>query len=67
MSYGASNRVEEGSVCPLCGKGILVLEKHEDCYCHVSPPCDYCIEYGLECTECGERPHSETGEPEGAK
>lgn len=37
--------------CPNCG-GALVAEPG-DCSCHISPPCNACIEAVLVCEECG--------------
>lgn len=35
--------------------GIIELEDGEDCACHLSAPCHYCMERRLVCSECGER------------
>ena len=45
---------EEGSKCNREGcNGIIELPLVEECYCHISPPCNACIENKLQCTECG--------------
>jgi len=45
---------EEGSRCPdvFC-TGTLELPKAENCSCHISPPCNACIEVVPTCNECG--------------
>lgn len=48
-------KYEEGDACPLCGdKGELNYNEVTNCYCHISPPCHYCIEQPLVCNYCGE-------------
>ena len=51
----------EGQACPLlvvgsasvpCS-GTLELAPPDDCSCHISPPCNSCIERHLVCTVCG--------------
>lgn len=51
----SQTKLEEGDVCPNCGEGTLEYVTHEDCYCHSSPPCHYCIEQPLKCNNCGVR------------
>jgi hypothetical protein len=48
-------RLAEGATCPACREGTMDLPPHPDCYCHTSPPCDYCTESALACPECGWR------------
>lgn len=57
MSTPATERLEEGSPCPDedCG-GTLEFVAHENCLCHIRPPCDSCTYNGLKCDKCGERP-----------
>lgn len=45
----------EGANCPHedC-KGTLQLEEVTGCSCHISPPCDACVEAGFECDQCHE-------------
>ena len=43
------NRPNPDALCH--GKMIF---KSVDCYCHISPPCEQCLD-GLTCTECGWR------------
>ncbi len=56
---------EEGSTCNrlvdieggesfMCD-GTIELEEGEDCACHLSAPCHYCMERQLVCNGCGER------------
>ena len=45
---------EEGDFCTVlnCG-GRLEYVTDGDCYCHISPPCDNCLNAKLTCNKCG--------------
>ncbi len=51
---------EEGDQCPTEGcDGILELEEHKGCSCHINPPCSNCTDRILLCPKCdweGEKP-----------
>ena len=49
---------EEGDLCPYDGcPGRLEWAKLEGaCYCHLSPPCHYCVQRPFRCDACGENP-----------
>lgn len=49
--------IEEGDICPvgLCD-GVMAYVKQGDCYCHISPPCSFCVDAPLECDVCGYNP-----------
>jgi hypothetical protein len=46
-------QLEEGDSCPCCEEGVLIF-KTVNCSCHISPPCNSCLEGNLECDFCGE-------------
>ena len=47
--------IQEGDDCPIEGcNGEIVIEKVENCSCHINPPCSECIAARLICDECGE-------------
>ena len=46
------NSPEAGDNCE-CG-GTYEYEESENCSCHISPPCDSCLEVELICSDCGE-------------
>lgn len=48
-----SKLVEEGQSCldPDCS-GHFEFKPSGDCYCHLSPPCHYCVESRLVCDSC---------------
>ncbi len=46
-------QLEESDKCPYCDEGILD-HVSINCSCHISPPCDSCLEGNLKCNECGE-------------
>lgn len=44
---------EEGDKCPTEGcDGILELEEHKGCSCHINPPCSNCTDRILLCPKC---------------
>jgi hypothetical protein len=45
--------LQEGSNCPNCTKGVLIIPPVENCSCHISPPCNQCLDNNLVCDECG--------------
>lgn len=49
---------EEGDPCPYegCPGHLEWAEREGACYCHLSPPCHYCVERPLCCDVCGEDP-----------
>ncbi len=53
--------MSEGEVCNRneC-QGTIELEDGEDCACHISPPCHYCLDRRFVCTACGICPDEET-------
>jgi hypothetical protein len=54
------NDVDEGDVCPDCGKGRMGIAFVGSCTCHLGhPPCWRCENSFLECDECGWRPEDE--------
>lgn len=56
----------EGDVCNRNGcDGVLHFPPVADCCCHVSPPCQRCIENELCCTKCDWTPSEEEPEPTG--
>lgn len=49
--------VDEGEVCNRDGcSGIMWLPPVENCSCHISPPCNRCVNNGVVCKECGADP-----------
>ena len=46
-----TRNIEEGERCPECG-GIAVF-KIVNCSCHISPPCNACVNAMPECEKCG--------------
>lgn len=47
--------VDEGDKCPKDNcEGTLEINRPDDCYCHISPPCNICMTEALICNECGE-------------
>ncbi len=44
---------EEGNHCPECKQGALHYPKVQNCSCHISPPCNQCVENPLTCNKCG--------------
>jgi hypothetical protein len=49
--------VSDGDECNRngCG-GTMVLHPVKDCSCHISPPCDQCVDNQPICNECGANP-----------
>lgn len=46
--------IEEGEVCNRDGcKGVIELEEHKGCSCHISPPCSACVDRDVFCPMCG--------------
>lgn len=45
---------EEGSACTECNNGVLEYQQIENCYCHLTAPCHFCVHQKLECCSCGE-------------
>ena len=46
---------QEGSNCSINAEfcqGVLEYQKPENCSCHISPPCDPCINVKLHCPLC---------------
>lgn len=59
-----SDELEEGCDCPEgCGGAMELATK--SCSCHISPPCDSCVEGRLECSGCGFEWSSEDKTPTG--
>lgn len=58
-NFGPKHYLEEGQDCPLCG-GLVSFKVPENCSCHISPPCNSCVESKPECEYCGcnETPNS---------
>jgi hypothetical protein len=44
------DRYEEGDECP-CG-GIMKVFPTENCSCHISAPCNACVENEPKCDKC---------------
>lgn len=46
---------EEGDNCKdeQC-TGTYEFSESQNCTCHISPPCDDCVDVPLVCNECGE-------------
>lgn len=45
--------VEEGETCGRNGcQGVIELEEHKGCSCHISPPCSACVDWDVFCPEC---------------
>jgi len=43
----------EGDVCNRNGcQGVIRLNPRENCSCHISPPCHWCVGRGASCPEC---------------
>lgn len=51
---------EEGDTCPECKEGVFEYKPSDPedrgCYCHICPPCSYCTDQVLTCSECGHVP-----------
>lgn len=47
--------VDDGDNGPYMCDGTIELEDGEDCSCHLSAPCGYCMDRQLVCNSCGER------------
>jgi hypothetical protein len=45
------HRLEEGERCSCGGTAVAKLDPR--CYCHLNPPCHYCVEGVCECEDCG--------------
>jgi len=46
--------IKEGDICNRDGcEGIMILNPVEDCYCHISPPCERCTSNYPQCDHCG--------------
>lgn len=45
--------IEEGSSCPEGCGGTLEYKRVDDCSCHISPPCNSCVDAPLVCDKCG--------------
>ena len=45
-------KFDPGDVCPYCGKGILEYVRPDNCCCHISPPCQACVDAPLVCDAC---------------
>lgn len=43
---------EDGSRCNRRCEGVMVLGQSADCTCHISPPCDWCIDSRPVCSMC---------------
>jgi hypothetical protein len=43
---------EEGDRCPECNEGHMIYYPVEDCSCHISPPCQACVNNQLTCDAC---------------
>lgn len=48
-----SEPLADGDTCPECNEGVLEYEPVVDCSCHISPPCNKCIDNPLVCNQCG--------------
>ncbi len=44
--------IEEGDRCPHCC-GRMGYGDVEGCRCHISPPCNACVDNPLICLQCG--------------
>jgi len=45
---------EEGDVCNRNGcEGTMEYRQVENCSCHISPPCNACVDNPWVCSECG--------------
>ncbi len=65
MSFSAVPRVivDEGDDCHIEGcAGFYELHRIGDCRCHISPPCNACVEAPLVCSACGHDPANEERE-----
>lgn len=45
--------IEEGMICPNCGKGSMQAPVVVNCSCHISAPCPAHSEANLKCDVCG--------------
>lgn len=43
----------EGYPCPDCQSRLEIDHRLDGCSCHINPPCGYCTENSLVCTDCG--------------
>lgn len=43
---------EDGSRCNRRCEGVMVLGQSADCTCHISPPCNWCIDSRPVCSMC---------------
>jgi hypothetical protein len=44
---------EEGDSCPDCEIGTLRYPPANNCSCHLSAPCNSCLDVVLTCDKCG--------------
>lgn len=52
-----NSKFSPGDPCPLECTGTLIERHHvEDCSCHISPPCSYCVDTTLICDMCDWEP-----------
>jgi hypothetical protein len=50
----------EGDICNRNGcSGEMIINDDRNCSCHISPPCNACVEEGIKCDECGEFSYDE--------
>lgn len=46
--------LEEGDNCPMVDcTGRMEYIRQDDCSCHISPPCNVCVDAPLQCPVCG--------------
>lgn len=46
---------KEDDICPTAYcSGTLRFNEVKECRCHISPPCNACVENKLSCSVCGE-------------
>lgn len=57
------NQHEEGQRCPQCKEGSLQFTIAGACSCHISPPCQACVDSFLLCDTCYWMPGEEEEEP----
>jgi hypothetical protein len=56
---------EDGEKCRAEGcDGLYEFRKDPRCFCHLSPPCPYCVPMPVECAKCGDDGHVEALEAE---
>lgn len=51
-----NQEANEGDECTFCEKGVLEYVRKGECSCHISPPCQSCVDSVLECDYCGCKP-----------